>query len=371
MFIKKIGVLWVILSISLIINAQHRKNIYLPDIPGYKTLKCDFHLHTVFSDGNVWPTVRVDEAWMEGLDAIAISDHIEYTPHSQDIVADHNRSYDLALPVAENLGITLIKATEITRDMPPGHLNALFIKNINLLDRENYMDALLEAKAQGAFIFWNHPGWRSQQPDTTLWWNEHTLLYEKGLINGIEVYNQSSFYPEALVWSKTKRLTILCNSDLHNPVQMDYDILNSHRPMTLVFAKNNLAASIKEALLEKRTAAYFGNTLVGKSALMDALFFSSLKIGQSPLQLENHKVSSILIKNISDIDYELELVQPPLGFEAPEQITLKAHHQTRIELTGNSDEVVNKELLNLYYSVKNILTGPNEHLVVTLKLLNK
>ncbi len=371
MISKRIGILWVILSLSTLLNAQHRKNIYIPDIPGYKTLKCDFHLHTVFSDGNVWPTVRVEEAWLEGLDAIAISDHIEYTPHSQDIVADHNRSYDLALPVAENLGITLIKAAEITRDMPPGHLNALFITNANLLDREDYMDALQEAKDQGAFIFWNHPGWKRQQPDTTLWWEEHSILHEKGLINGIEVFNHSSFYPEALAWTKLKDLTVLCNTDLHDPAQMEFNNIGSHRPMTLVFAKNKSQEAIKEALVGKRTVAYFNNTLAGKSSLVEALFFNSIQIGQTPLKLENHKVSSILIKNTSDIDYELELVQPPLGFEAPEKVLLKAHHQSRIELTGNSDEVVNKEFLNLYYSVKNILTGPNEHLVVTLKLLNK
>ena len=28
-------------------------------------------MHTVFSDGTVWPTVRVTEAWEEGLDAMA------------------------------------------------------------------------------------------------------------------------------------------------------------------------------------------------------------------------------------------------------------------------------------------------------------
>ncbi len=30
-----------------------------PNILGYKTLKCDFHQHTVFSDGDVWPSIRV------------------------------------------------------------------------------------------------------------------------------------------------------------------------------------------------------------------------------------------------------------------------------------------------------------------------
>lgn len=30
-----------------------RKEINIPDILGYKTLKCDFHIHTIFSDGVV------------------------------------------------------------------------------------------------------------------------------------------------------------------------------------------------------------------------------------------------------------------------------------------------------------------------------
>ena len=55
---------------------QARTAVNIPDVPGYVTLKCDFHIHTVFSDGYVWPTVRADEAWREGLDAIAITDHI-------------------------------------------------------------------------------------------------------------------------------------------------------------------------------------------------------------------------------------------------------------------------------------------------------
>ena len=29
--------------------------IYIPDVEGYKTLKCDFHTHTIFSDGDIKP----------------------------------------------------------------------------------------------------------------------------------------------------------------------------------------------------------------------------------------------------------------------------------------------------------------------------
>ena len=73
-------------------KAQVRNEIHVPDPEGYRTLKCDFHIHTVFSDGLVWPTVRVDEAYREGLDAIALTEHLEYRPHRQDIIASHNRS---------------------------------------------------------------------------------------------------------------------------------------------------------------------------------------------------------------------------------------------------------------------------------------
>ena len=53
--------------------AQRKLN-NLPTIPDYVTLKGDFHVHTDFSDGAVWPTFRVDEAVREGIDIIALSD---------------------------------------------------------------------------------------------------------------------------------------------------------------------------------------------------------------------------------------------------------------------------------------------------------
>ena len=73
-----------------------RRSVKIPDIPGYRTLKCDFHIHTVFSDGAVWPSVRSEEAWREGLDAIAITDHIEYQPHAADLPTSHDRSFEIA-----------------------------------------------------------------------------------------------------------------------------------------------------------------------------------------------------------------------------------------------------------------------------------
>jgi len=37
-------------------SQQKRNIISIPDVKGYKVLKCDFHIHTVFSDGTVCQT---------------------------------------------------------------------------------------------------------------------------------------------------------------------------------------------------------------------------------------------------------------------------------------------------------------------------
>lgn len=364
MFLRKVLPLFFMLFVVLG-NAQSRKVINVPDVKGYQTLKCDFHMHTVFSDGTVWPTVRVEEAWREGLDAISITDHIEYRPHSKDIMADHNRSFEIAEPLANEKGIILVKGAEITRSMPPGHLNALFITNANLLDREDVNDAIKEARDQGGFLMWNHPCWKSQQPDSVLWWEEHSYLLENDMLHGIEIYNWG-LCEEALAWANSKKLTMIGCTDVHGPMQVN----EGHRPMTLVFARSHTQGGIKEAMFSGRTAVYYQNTIVGQSEFLEPLFFASLEIETSPLKLKNGVNGAVDIENNSDIDFELELVQPGVGFNAPDNITLKAHHVTSMQLSGNSDELENTQKVNVYYRVKNMFTDVNENLLVTFTFRN-
>lgn len=323
-------------------------------------------MHTVFSDGTVWPTVRIDEAWQEGLDAIAITDHIEYRPHSKEINADHNRSYEIARPLAQQRGIILIHGAEITRDMPPGHINALFIKNANLLEREDVYAALQEARDQGAFLVWNHPGWKAQQPDTTQWFNEHTTLLKQHLLHGIEVFNDHEYYPEALLWAKEKKLSVLSCSDVHGPMYAT----TTHRPMTLVFAQQKTASAIKEALFARRTVAYFGNQLAGPADLLEALFFKSLQIDKQTIQLKNGISEMVLISNNSDIDYRLKLAQPCTGADVPEELILKAHHITPLTISGNSDELNSIAELTLYYAVTNLHAEPDANPIITFTFKN-
>ncbi len=140
--------------------------------------------------------------------------------------------------------------------------------------------------------------------------------------------------------------------------------------MTLVFSKSRTQSGIKEALFGQRTLAWFGNTLVGNAIYLDQLFFASLEYDNSPLRLENKVRKYINIRNNSDIDYDLELVQPGIGFDASETLHLEAQHVTPIELTGNSDEVRQMKSLDVYYQVKNLITENGESLVITFSIQN-
>ena len=261
-----------------LILPMYRTQITVPDIMGYQTLKCDFHMHTVFSDGIVWPQIRVQEAWLNGLDVIAITDHIRKDPSKEKLPGDNNQPYEFARSRSQELGILLIKAGEISRKMPPGHFNALFLQDVNVLNQEDAMVAIEAAVKQGAFIQWNHPGWKSQQPDTTKWWPEHQRIYEKGWMHGIEVFNHTEWYPIALDWCLSKNLTVLCDSDLHGATSLQYDLQRWPRPMTLVFCQDRSEAAVKEALFAGRTVAWFGDQLAGKAEYLQALFRAAIKI---------------------------------------------------------------------------------------------
>ena len=62
-------------------TAPERVEVILPQVNGYNVYKADLHLHTVFSDGGVTPEYRVREAWYDGLDVVASTEHVEDRPY--------------------------------------------------------------------------------------------------------------------------------------------------------------------------------------------------------------------------------------------------------------------------------------------------
>lgn len=346
-------ILFVCLLLASFAAGESRRDINFPDILDCKTLKCDFHMHTVFSDGLVWPTVRVEEAWRDGLDAISITDHIEYQPHKKDVPTNHNRPFEIAEGEAKGKNILLIKGAEITRDTPPGHFNAIFVTDIAALDVEDFNDAVRIANEQGAFVFWNHPGWK---PEAKGWFDIHTKLYENKWMKGIEVVNGDTYYKEAHQWALEKNLTIMGNSDIHAPISEGISANVDHRPVTLVFAKEKSAEALKEALLDKRTAIWHGTQLIGSEKYLDAIFKTSIKVAKP--HHRNKDTAWFEIKNTLGIDIQMEKT----GGAGPEKLTLPANSTIllRSKIKNDAQEI------KLSYTVKNFLIAPEKGLPVEL-----
>ena len=208
---KITGTLFIFLLTIATYAQEHSHNhgaqpLSYPDIEGYKTLKTDLHQHTVFSDGYVWPTIRVQEAIRENLDVISLTEHLEYQPHADDIPhPDRNRSYELvkAMEEAQEHGLLIAHGSEITRSEPVGHSNAIFIENANKLIYDQPEDAFAAAKEQNAFVFWNHPAWYEQSPKgIPILSDFQKKRIENGELHGIEVINVGD-YAEESPWRTT------------------------------------------------------------------------------------------------------------------------------------------------------------------------
>ncbi len=335
-------------------NPKKRQIIQIPNFDGFQTLKCDLHMHTVFSDGHVWPNVRVQEAWQEGLDVIAITDHIEYTPHSDDVKVGHNRAWELAKDAAAENNLVFIKGTEITRNTPPGHFNALFIGDASeyIADRANEKDkqAVMKAAEQNAFIFWNHPGWKVSSIEGSYEWIDFVDELKKGNnLHGIEVFNGFGFHKKALDWAMDYNLTVMGTSDIHNLVAHDYNLGGPvHRSMTLVFAKDRTAESVREALNAGRTVAWASKYIAGKEEHVRNLFNACVEMGPSFHSKGDRKFYEI--RNNSDLYFELELVSG----NGTEKVTLFPQTAQVISAPENQQSVTYKVVTAFVRSDKNL-----------------
>jgi hypothetical protein len=360
----------VLLIFQLNVNAQPntRRVINMPDIPGYVTLKCDLHMHTVFSDGNVWPSIRVAEAWQEGLDVIAITDHMENHPHKDDLPVQFGRAYEIAKPHADNMGILLIKAAEITRQMPPGHFNCLFLEDVEALDQEDFWASIQAAVDQGAYIFWNHPGWR-QKDEIPIWHDEHDSIYGLGWMHGMEIVNENSYYPLAYQWCLEKGITIFGNSDVHNPTGIDYFSGGEEtRSLTLVFAREKNIESVREALDAGRTAVWRGDELYGKPAFLKAIFDQSVQVISQTVKLKGDKSTYIQVINESDIIFKLKMGEVLKGFGYAPELVLYPGRITFMPIQNLTEGREGKSDISIPYSVTNLFIAPDENLSVTLDM---
>ena len=374
-------------------SAQLTPNkIVVPNIPGYQTLKGDFHIHTVFTDATVWPATRVQEAIWEGLDVIAITEHID-TRHQKYVnqgvfteKCDRNFSYEIAKKAAGK-NILIVHGGEISRGMPPGHFNCLFVKDNEALcaaaesqDKETnnnnvvaMKNGLAEARNQGAFIMWNHPNWCKQAPNETKMWKEHKDILKDGKMDAIEIYNMACGYtPEGHKWALDNNLAMLGNSDCHAPFFMEVDYLHgAHRPVTLVFAKEKSLNGVREALDARRSAVFAEGNVYGREQEVLPLLEACLKVKKTQFKekeivVEFENVSSIPVvlskgKGSEDTWYARHVVIPPFTTFT---------YKVRPLLEGDSQPAYNKSLkkYEVNFVAENFYVGPNKPAKFSVKV---
>ena len=384
-------------------DENQERAIIFPDTKQFKTVVTDLHTHSVFSDGHVWPNIRVAEALRDGIDALAITEHLEYQPHLADIPhEDRNKAFEEAKAAALGKEIIIINGSEITRDMPPGHINAVFIKDANKLFnidlpkndkdkqslskkiremewgaeaavKEHYIlanmwpaeKAIEAANQQGAFLFWNHPSWYRQAPDGIARLTPmHKKMIDKGYLHGIEVVNGNGYSAEAFQIAIDNELAIIGTSDVHNLIDWDYEPhAGGHRPVTLVFARSKNANSIKQALDERKTVIWFKNRLIGLKENLIPLINSSLSTGTATYS-DGTTIARFTIKNSSDATFVLNNLSEYSFTNSDNLIEIPAQGTKNLEVKT----LEKVSVLNIGFEVLNALVSPNEKAIINLKI---
>lgn len=391
-------------SLSLDKDINEDRKISFPNTKEYLVIVSDLHTHSVFSDGHVWPNIRVEEALRDGLDVLAITEHLEYQPHIE-FLPNKNRNVafkEALLANKNNEDLLVINGAEITRIPPAGHINAIFIKDANLLfnDDESNIPLAQEllkqypeaasweenktirdyyaltsvwpvekavdaAHAQGGFIFWNHSWWTPQSPQgISVLTDFHKKLIQENKLHGIEIANGINYSDEAFQIAIDNDLTIIGTSDVHNLIDWDYSFYKGkHRPVTLILSKGKSENTIKQALFEGRTIVWFKNNLIGLEDNLLPLLRSSLSLKSMGYQ-SGTLILDVLIENKSDAKMMLRNLSKYTLSQNTNFFEIDPHGKKIIEIK-TVEALKNIELV---FSVENAFVAPKENAHLSFKL---
>uniref|UniRef100_UPI004056EC1A PHP domain-containing protein n=1 Tax=Alistipes sp. TaxID=1872444 RepID=UPI004056EC1A len=297
-------------------GANVRKEIILPTVNGYNLYTADLHVHSTYSDGTMKMTARIDEAWRDGFDIMAATDHMrirvekdkegQTTPDSVKAKrgAKTAKSVSDAVKAGENFGMLIIPGVELTGNARTlGHFNALFTTDNKTIYDYDPIQNIRNARAQGALIMHNHPGWRHATLERTKFEEQ---VYAEKLVDGVEIMNGYCFYPRAIEEAKNRKWFMTATTDVHATTAQIYGANDQLRNMTIVFAKDLTLKDVREALEARRTLAYSFGVLAGEENLLKDFFEASVETKKLSVN-KKKKSQRVQLTNKTSIPFVLRV----------------------------------------------------------------
>ncbi|BBE33325.1 Sb-PDE family phosphodiesterase [Sphingosinicella microcystinivorans] len=347
---------------------------------GSHVLVVDTHTHSVFSDGSVWPNIRVSEAVQSGLDMLTVTEHIDYQPKFADLPnLDRNRAFEVTHEAAASGApeILVVNGVEIAQPDASlgtysGHFNAIFLNDANALllptrknlpPRVDWRKAVQGAKAQDAVIIWNHSWWDQGRTEPQTF---HQALLDGKVIDGLEVANADQYSESAFRFALDHDMAIVGGSDLHSTQQSFFDRTGiEQRTSTLVLAENKTEAAIKQAFLSRRTVALYNHTLIGRERDVRPIVEGALTLHVVSISQPGDPFGfgRIALRNASSSPFSLRRIGDDTIMDAGALITVPVYGEVVLAFKSKAGE----QRPTMSFEVLNAQIEPHTPLRITLK----
>jgi hypothetical protein len=137
--------------------------------------------------------------------------------------------------------------------------------------------------------------------------------------------------------------------------------------MTLVFARERSIEALKEALIQKRTAVYTGNQLIGGEEWLQQIFERSVSVSPDTLVALGRQAVAVSATNSSEITFQLSLVNPSAVLNFPKAVTLLPGKTAVFPVRPTANTLAVDTLVTVRYRVLNLITGKDRYLETPMR----
>jgi len=210
----------------------------------YVVLKCEFHLHTTYSDGAYSPAEMIQYYKEHGYDVVAVTDHTNIEGWHDGIAE--------AQAAGASAGVLVIEGGEISfrwEDNTHKHIVALFCHALDSTNEPTDLsleEIFHDIHAKGGLGIVAHP-WRG--------WSNWQQYQYADYIDGWE-YEPHAISPEYRLWLLNSDKIYMFNHDAHGYWLEGSEWAEAH---TLLLSHNRTLSGVREALESRRIVVSYGS----------------------------------------------------------------------------------------------------------------